>query len=68
VVRVRAYGACGPGVGTWHSILTTLDTQTWPRGEVPGLELTDDDFGLLRGEDCDILTQVDYVICWSKAK
>jgi hypothetical protein len=32
------------------------------------LGLTDDDFGLLRGEDCDILAQVDYMICWSKAK
>jgi hypothetical protein len=27
----------------------TLDTQTWPRGEVPGLGLTDEDVGLLRG-------------------
>jgi hypothetical protein len=27
---VRAYGACGPGVVTWH--MMTLDTQTWPRG------------------------------------
>jgi hypothetical protein len=31
----------------WH--LTTLDTQTWLRGEVPGLGLTDKDIGLLRG-------------------
>jgi hypothetical protein len=37
----------------WH--MTTLDTQTWPRGEVPGLGLTDEDVGLLRGVDCDIL-------------
>jgi hypothetical protein len=32
---------------TWH--MTTLDTQTWLRGEVPGLGLTDEDVGLLRG-------------------
>jgi hypothetical protein len=31
----------------WH--MTTLDTQTWLRGEVPGLELTDEDVSLLRG-------------------
>jgi hypothetical protein len=35
--------------------MTTLDTQTWLRGEVPGLGLTDEDVGLLRGVDCDIL-------------
>jgi hypothetical protein len=38
----------------WH--MTTLDIQTWPRGEVPGLGLTDEDVGLLSGVDCDILT------------
>jgi hypothetical protein len=27
----------------------TLATQTWPRGEVPGLGLTDEGVGLLRG-------------------
>ena len=27
----------------------TLDTQTWPRGDVPGLGLTDKDVSLLRG-------------------
>jgi hypothetical protein len=32
---------------TWH--MTTLDTQTWLRGEVPRLGLTDEDVGLLRG-------------------
>jgi hypothetical protein len=37
----------------WH--MTTLVTQTWLRGEVPGLGLTDEDVGLLRGVDCDIL-------------
>jgi hypothetical protein len=34
-----------------------LDVRTWPRGDVPGLGLTDEDIGLLRGVDCDILTQ-----------
>jgi hypothetical protein len=37
----------------WH--MTALDIQTWLRGEVPGLGLTDEDVGLLRGVDCDIL-------------
>jgi hypothetical protein len=37
----------------WH--MTTLDIQTWPRREVAGLGLTDEDVGLLRGVDCDIL-------------
>jgi hypothetical protein len=31
----------------WH--MTTLNTQTWQRGEVPGLGLTDEDVGLLGG-------------------
>jgi hypothetical protein len=31
----------------WH--MTTLDTQTWLRRKVPGLGLTDEDVGLLRG-------------------
>jgi hypothetical protein len=35
--------------------MTTLDTQTWLRKEVPRLGLTDEDVGLLRGVDCDIL-------------
>jgi hypothetical protein len=26
-----------------------LDTWTWPRGDIPGLGLTDEDVGLLRG-------------------
>jgi hypothetical protein len=37
----------------WH--MTALDIQTWPRGEVPGLGLTDEDVSLLREVDCDIL-------------
>jgi hypothetical protein len=34
-----------------------VDIRTWPRGDVSGLELTDEDVGLLREVDCDILTQ-----------
>jgi hypothetical protein len=48
---------------TWH--MTTLDTQTWLRGEVPRLGLTDKDVGLLRGVDCDILAP-GMVISWPK--
>jgi hypothetical protein len=36
------------------------------RGEVPGLGLTDENVGLLRGVDCDILAP-GMVISWSKA-
>ncbi|TVT98855.1 hypothetical protein EJB05_55814, partial [Eragrostis curvula] len=55
-------GACGrscagmvrmAGVGAeWsHSMAhaLALDARTWPRGDVPGLGLTDEDVGLLRG-------------------
>jgi hypothetical protein len=35
------------GLMTWH--MMALDIQTWPRGEVHGLGLTDKDVGLLRG-------------------
>jgi hypothetical protein len=43
----------------WH--MTTLDTQTCPRGEVPCLGLIDEDVDLLRGwiVNCDILVLVD---------
>ena len=48
---VRVYGSwrmwARSGHMTWH--MTTLDIQTWPRGEVPRLGLTDEDVGLLRG-------------------
>jgi hypothetical protein len=37
----------------WH--MMTLDIQTWPRGEVSELGLTDEDIGHLRGVDCDIV-------------
>jgi hypothetical protein len=48
----------------WH--MTTLDTHTWLRGEIPGLGLTDEDVDLLREVDCDILA-TGMVISWSKA-
>jgi hypothetical protein len=71
-------GVCGLGVrvyGAWHMLarsghmawhMTTLDTQTLLRGEVPGLGLTDEDVGLLRGVDCDILAP-GMVISWPMA-
>jgi hypothetical protein len=37
--------------------MPVLDIQTWPRGDVPSLGLTDEDVDLLRGVDCDIMTQ-----------
>jgi hypothetical protein len=37
----------------WH--MTTLDIHTWPRVEVHGLGLTDEDVGLLSGVYGDIL-------------
>jgi hypothetical protein len=37
--------------------MSVLDVRPWPRGDVPGLRLTDEDVGLLRGVDCDILAQ-----------
>jgi hypothetical protein len=48
----------------WH--MTILDTQTWLKGEVPGLGLTDEDIGLLRRMDCDILAPV-MMMSWPKA-
>jgi hypothetical protein len=57
----------GPLVGTWYDVyaanwtydtyMSVLDVQTWPIGDVPVLGLIDEDVGLLRGGDCDILTQ-----------
>jgi hypothetical protein len=41
----------------WHMMI--LDTHTWPREEVPGLGLTDEDITLLRGVDCDVLALVE---------
>jgi hypothetical protein len=37
--------------------MPVLDVWTWPRGDVPSLGLTDEDVGLPRGVDCDILSQ-----------
>jgi hypothetical protein len=42
---------------TYGMRISVLDVRTWPRGDVPGLGLTDEDASLLRGVDCDILTQ-----------
>jgi hypothetical protein len=42
-----------------------LDVWTRPRGNVPGLRLTDEDIGLLRGVDCDIdsrLNRIDRIL------
>jgi hypothetical protein len=41
----------------WSHGMTYDETRhtNWLRGEVPGLRLTDEDVGLLRGVDCDIL-------------
>jgi hypothetical protein len=50
-LEVWVYGAwclwARSGHMEWH--MTTLDTQTWLRGEVPGLGLTNENVGLLRG-------------------
>jgi hypothetical protein len=58
----------GPLGGTRHGTyaanwtcgtrMPVLDVRTWPRGDVPGLGLTDEDVGLLRGW---------IVISWLKA-
>jgi hypothetical protein len=37
--------------------MPVLDVWIWPRGDVPGLGLTDEDVGLIRVVDCDILAQ-----------
>jgi hypothetical protein len=37
--------------------ISVLGVQTWLRGDIPGLVLTDEDVGLLSGVDCDILIQ-----------
>jgi hypothetical protein len=37
--------------------MLVLEVQTWPRGDAPGLGLTDEDVGLLKRVDCDILTK-----------
>jgi hypothetical protein len=54
---VQVYGAWRmwalSGHMAWH--MTTLDTQTWLREEVPGLGLTDEDVSLISRVDCDIL-------------
>ena len=39
----------GPEWSHGMAYVPALDAQTWPRGEDPGLGLTDEDVGLLRG-------------------
>jgi hypothetical protein len=34
---------------TYGTRMPVLDVRTWSRGDVPGLRLTDEDVGLLRG-------------------
>jgi hypothetical protein len=34
---------------TYGTHMAVLDVQTWPRGDVPSLGLTDEDVDLLRG-------------------
>jgi hypothetical protein len=50
---------CGTYAANWTygMCMPVLDIRMWPRGDVPGLRLTDEDVGLLRGVDCDLLTQ-----------
>jgi hypothetical protein len=42
---------------TGRTCMPVLDVWMWPRGDVPGLGLTNEDVGVLRGVDCDILAQ-----------
>jgi hypothetical protein len=42
---------------TYGTRMPVLNVRTWSRGDVPGLRLTDEDVGLLRGVDCNILAQ-----------
>jgi hypothetical protein len=34
---------------TYDMCMPVLDIRTWPKGDIPGLGLTDEDVGLLRG-------------------
>jgi hypothetical protein len=42
---------------TYGTRMSVLDVRTWSRGDVPALRLIDEDIGLLRGVDYDILAQ-----------
>jgi hypothetical protein len=46
------------GNSTYDMCTPVLDIRAWPRGNVPGLRLTDTDVGLLRRVDYDILAQI----------
>jgi hypothetical protein len=37
--------------------MPVLDVRMWSGGDVPSLGLINEDIGVLRGVDCDILTQ-----------
>jgi hypothetical protein len=58
--RVSPLGGtqCGTYAANWTycTRMSVLYVQTWSRGDIPVLELTDEDVSLLRGVDCDILT------------
>jgi hypothetical protein len=41
----------------YNTCMSVLDVWTWPRGDIPGLRLIDEDVDLLMGVDCDILAQ-----------
>jgi hypothetical protein len=41
---------------TYGTRMPVFDVCTWPKGDVPGLGLTDEDIGLQRRVDCGILT------------
>jgi hypothetical protein len=55
-VRMTRYGTYAAN-WTYGTSMPVLDVWMWPRGDVPGLGLTDEDVSLLRGVDCDILAQ-----------
>jgi hypothetical protein len=42
---------------TYGTRMPVLDVRTWPRGDISGLGVTDEGVSLLRGVDCDMLTQ-----------
>jgi hypothetical protein len=42
---------------TYGTRMSVLDVRTWSKGDISDLRLTDEDVDLLRGVDCDILTQ-----------
>ena len=64
VSRARAGQLCGHGAhdawalcGHGMAHAPALDARTWPRGDVPGLGLIDEDVDLLRGGECNTPAQ-----------